>query len=257
LEVYVGLDYVFSERRFYNRGGSTSREGTSFGPFGGILYFINPNVALDIGVLYPVVRRYKQTNFTSYQNGEMELQLGINFYFDSKLKKDTVSKLGTLRKGLWITGGGVSIGRANDVQTRSRQDLRNRLSPYVGVMLHKRWMVGGRLSYENSNSFREFFFGFQPFGRYYFRQRQKRMFYAEANMDFQFRYYKDETIEKGFSSTERVGGIGLGVNRWIIPGSIALDYFLGWETGEVKPPTFASFTLQQRLIFRLGLEGYF
>jgi hypothetical protein len=101
----------------------------------------------------------------------------------------------------------------------------------------------------------EWYFGLQPFGRYYFKPNSNRVFYGEVGLLLCFRYLKDDNDDEGFSPTERSASLGLGTNRWITK-NVALDFYLGGKWGEIMPRSTSEFFTSQDIVFRLGLEVY-
>lgn len=254
LEGYAGIEYTLTEERFLINGNTNKKEFISIGPFGGYLYFLNQNTALDFSIHYPLYRKTISQSNSSRQNGDVELRLGLNFYFNPKVEKDTSAAVPQLKKGQWMLGGNISFGKRN--VSRFRNDIGvNRISPYAGLMLSKHWMVGSRLFYVNTPDLEEVYFGLQPFGRYYFRPRKKKVFYGEAGLLMYFRYLDNENYDKGFSGTERSLSLGLGSNRWITK-NIVLDFYLGGKWGEMMPRFTNEFFTIQEIVFRIGLEVY-
>ncbi len=254
LEGYAGLEYALTERRFLINGNTNKREDISFGPFGGYLYFLSQNTALDFSIHYPFYKKTIFRSVSSMQNGDVELRLGLKFYFNAKAEKDTSAIAIQLEKGQWLLGGNISLGKRNI--SRFRNDIgANRFTPYVGLMLSKHWLVGSRLFYLNTLDLEEWYFGLEPFGRYYFKPTSKRVFYGEVGLVFYFRYLNKDNYDKGFNPTERSLTFGLGSNRWITE-NIALDFYLGGKWGEVMPRFTNIYSSYQDVVFRLGLEVY-
>ncbi|MFK7806626.1 MAG: hypothetical protein AB8F74_02385 [Saprospiraceae bacterium] len=256
LEGYVGLEYRQDERRFLVNGNSGKRSTLQFIPFMGYLYFLHPNIALDVALHYPAFQRYSFSGGSTETSGNMFLELGFNFYFNSKLQKDTLRQEKRLQKGSWMIGGSMIIGGGNSLFFTNRAVLKNTLAPYAALMISKRWMLGSRLRYANSSDLQEFYLGLSPFGRFYMINKTKRSIYAEANIGIEYRYLKENGNLNGLSLSKRSGGLGVGISRWILP-NIALDFYLGgdWREGKIR---FSNDLISQQVtVLRFGMEAFF
>lgn len=255
IETYVGLDYENVERRFLKPGGgSNSRVGVLIGPFAGYLHFLNNNTALEFEIRYPFYQNHKFNGNNNRLNGTIQTKLGLRFYFDSKLPVNIEAKEIQLLARQWMIGGTVSLGKDN-ILGFSRSVAVNPIIPYAGYMLSKKWMIGVRLHYQNQQDLDQFDFGLNPFGRYYFRQKAKNVFYAETGIIYKFAHFIYPNNTKETKLTQRAGTLGLGWHRWIVP-HVCLDLQLGGHWSEVLEFSGDDLVFSQLLYLKVGMEVY-
>lgn len=225
-EFFVHAFFEHSTQRSLQSGGGRFKQVTTFfGPGFGFLHFFNRTIALEAKMDYYLFQKNNQRSYSQKQNGNFLLNVGLQYFFDSKLRSDSTKMDFKINKGDWVIGGIATIGNNNPIENDFYTS--NLLQPYAGYFITKNIMVGSGFNYNNDNYFQRFILGLAPLSRYYIKSGLKSQFFGELKFTYNHIWQKNgETYERAPFSY--IISPGIGYSTWILP-EVSFDIKLNMD----------------------------
>ncbi len=203
-EVFAHLFVDFSTRRSLLSGGGINKYNTTtIGPGFGFLHFFNPAIAFETKIDYWLINKESVRDNSYYRNGNFHVSLGLQYFFDSKLKVDSTEVNYSTNKGDWVIGGNANLGYNDEGVINRNFTPFNSLQPFTGYFITNHILVGSGLNYGNDANFFYFTLGVAPFSRYYFKIGRKRQLFAELQFSYNLQWQKRNNQDKNYDRSPK------------------------------------------------------
>ncbi len=215
-EIFAHAFFEHSSQRYLQGGGNSKYTTTTIGPGFGLLHFFNSAVALEAKMDYNLFQKTRSQFNSNKRNANFVLNFGLQYFFDSKLKADSVKWNYNINKGDWVIGGTATFGYKPNSNPDFNFTSSNILQPFAAYFITSHILLGSGFNTGNDASFQRILLGLSPFSRYYIKVARKHQFFGELKFSYNFIWQNSGEQYKRFPYSYAISP-GLGYSTWILP----------------------------------------